>query len=242
MNVKRSTVAAALAMAGAILLLPPAPGIAAEPADMAAAPAAEPEVKLESAPKGGASALRVAILPAVNGTSEVDAVKILEDLLPDRLKEVDKSKAVFLMPADVERTLTSSNAMDRAYRITARWAKGGAVDSAALAGLDSIVVADAVMCVQIYEWESKRFHNISEGQSYTTVGLRFALFGIRDQKRIWTKEVREQRLADEIDLSAGAYSYDATGRYQNPSANVPPRIQEVVSDLVRSAFKKFPVK
>ena len=54
--------------------------------------------------------------------------------------------------------------------------------------------------------------------------------------------MREQRLTPEYDLSAGTVGYDATGRIQSSNVNEPPRVQDVASDLVRDAFKKFPIK
>ena len=200
----------------------------------------KPEVKLDA--PASPKSLRVAVFPVVNGTGEVDAVKIMEDVLGERFKEVDRAKAIFLMPGDVERILSNANRLDRALRVTDRWSKSGALDSAAVSGLDSSLVADAVLLIKITEWETKRFHNIGEGQSYTTIGLHFALFGIKDRKKTWSKEVREQRLAQEIDASSGMVSYDATGRIQSPNATDPPRVHDVASDLVRDALKKFPTK
>ena len=214
---------------------------AASPGGAFAASAAKgAEVKLDAppAPKG----IRVAVLPVVNGSGEADADKIMEDVLQEQFNDVDRSKAVFLMPADVERVLDEANALDRASRITNRWAKTGALDSTAIGGLDSLLIADAVLCVKVSEWETKRYHNIGEGQSYTTVGLHFTLFGIRDKKKLWSKDVREQRLARELDLSSATVGYDETGRIQTPNANEPPRIHDVASDLVRDALKKFPTK
>jgi len=231
-GMKRSIHTAAWVLACALLLALSSPVLAAGKGS---------EIKLDS-PPAASKALRIAVLPTANHTSEVDAVKIFEDIFSERVKEMDKAKAIFLLPADVERILASRDAVDLAYRITDVWAKRGSLDSTAIGGLDSLLVVDAVMCVKISEWETKRFHNVGEGQSYTTVGFSFALFGIRDRKPMWSKEVREQRLAPEIDLSSGAYTYDATGRLQSPSANEPPRAQDVASDLIRSAFKKFPAK
>jgi hypothetical protein len=68
------------------------------------------------------------------------------------------------------------------------------------------------------------------------------MFGIRDKKKMWTKEVREQRLAREIDVTNSSVGYDETGRIQTPGANDPPRVEAVASDLVREALKKFPNK
>ena len=198
------------------------------------------EVKLDETP--ASKGMRVAVLPVVNATGEADVDKIMEDVLRERFSEMDHKKAMFLMPADVEPLLAGANALDRASRITNRWAKSGTLDSTALAGLDSLLIADAVLCVKISEWETKRYHNIGEGQSSTTVSLHFALFGIRDKKKLWSKDVREQRLAREIDVSSATVGYDDTGRIQTPNANEPPRIHDVASDLVRDALKKFPTK
>jgi len=197
------------------------------------------EVKLDQ--PAASKAMRIAILPIVNGTSEIDAVKILEDVMKDRFKELDRSKGIFLMPSDVERVLGDSGS-ERAWRLTDRWSKSNAIDSTAIGGLDSTLLSDAVLLVKISEWETKRFHNIGEGQSYSTVGLHFALYTIRDKRKIWSKDVREQRQAREYDVASGTVGYDATGRIQSPSVNEPPRIQEVASDLVRDALKKFPNK
>ncbi len=199
--------------------------------------AKDPEIK-PAAPKG----LRVAVLPVVNRTGEADADKIMEDVLRERFKDVDRSKALFLMPADVERVLGDANKLDRASRVTEHWSDTGALDSTAIVGLDSLLIADAVLLIKISEWETKRVHNIGQGQSFTTIGLQFALFRIRDGKKLWTKEVREQRLADEIDLSSSTVGYDETGRIQTANANEPPRVHDVASDLVRDALKKFPTK
>jgi hypothetical protein len=235
MNRNRSIVPAALALS-LTLLLPVAPRA------LATASAADkaPEVKLElpAASKG----LRVAVLPVVNGTSDADADKIMGDILRERFKDVAKEKAVFLMPGDVERILDDTNTLDRASRVMERWSKYGLLDSTSVAGLDSVLVADAVMMIKISEWETKRVHNVGEGQSSTTIGLHFALFGIRDKKKLWSKDIREQRLARELDLTNSTVGYDGTGRIQTPGANDPPRVEEVASDLVRDALKKFPNK
>lgn len=207
-----------------------------------AAPAAkEAEVKLDQAapaPKG----LRVAVLPVVNGSGEEDATVIMEDVLREEFKGVDPARAIFLMPQDVERVLGDFNAEDRADRLTARWARNGSLDSTAIVGLDSLLVADAIMLVRVSEWETKRAHNIGEGQSSTTISLHFALYRIRDKKKLWSKDEREQRLAREMDVSSSTVGYDETGRVQTPNANEPPRVHEVATDLVRDALKKFPIK
>ncbi len=230
---------AALALVAFVTLLstfaaPPARATAARPA------AKEPVIKLDqpAATKG----LRVAVLPVVNGSGDADVDKIMEDVLRERFQEVDHAKAIFLLPGDVERILTDSNSLDRALQVTDRWSKVGSLDSTAVRGLDSLLIADAVLCIKITEWETKRVHNIGEGQSSTTIGIHFALFSIRDKKKLWTKEVREQRLAREIDLSSGTIGYDDTGRIQTANATEPPRVQDVASDLVRDALKKFPNK
>ena len=200
----------------------------------------EPEVKLDA--PAVTKGLRVAVLPVVNGTGEFDADKIMEDILRERFKEVDRSRGVFLLPADVERVLGDADALDRGWRLTDRWSKSGVLDSTAIAGMDSLLIADAVLLIKIGEWETKRAHNISEGQSSTTIGLHFALFGIRDRKKLWSKDVREQRFAREMDLTSSTVGYDDTGRIQTPNANEPPRVHDVASDLVRDALQKFPKK
>ncbi|HEY3156273.1 MAG TPA: hypothetical protein VGK76_06585 [Candidatus Eisenbacteria bacterium] len=203
-------------------------------------PEAKPEVKLDA--PASAKTLRVAVFPVVNTSGEEDVVKIMEDVLNERFKDVDRSRAIFLMPADVGRILSDANRLDRALRIADRWSKTGTVDSTAFLGLDSTLIADTVLLIKVSEWETKRFHNIGEGQSNTTIGLHFALFRIKDGKKVWGKDVREQRFAREIDASAGMVGYDETGRIQTAKATDPPRVQDVASDLVRDALKKFPTK
>ena len=207
---------------------------------LAADAAKDPEVKLDAPPtwKG----IRGAVFPVVNRTGDADADKIMEDVLQERFKEVDPSKAMFLMPWDVERLLDEANMPDRASRVTTRWGRTGILDSTAVSGLDSLLIADAVLFVKVSEWESKRYHNIGQGQSNSTVGIHFALFRISDKKKIWSKDVREQRFAREIDTSSATVGYDDTGRITTPNANEPPRVHDVASDLVRDALKKFPIK
>jgi hypothetical protein len=206
-----------------------------------AAPAAK-ESDAKTAPAAASKGLRVAVLPLVNGTGEQEADKIMEDILGDEFKLVDPARAVFLMPADVERVLDEANASDKVYRLTDRWSRNGILDSTSVAGLDSLLIADAVMLIQVTEWETKRAHNIGQGQSSTTIGLHFALYRIRDRKKLWSKEEREQRLAREIDVSSATVGYDDTGRIQTAGANDPPRVSDVATDLVRDALKKFPNK
>ncbi len=207
-----------------------------------AAPAAKEPEKSAPAPVPASKGLRVAVLPVVNSTGEQEADPIMEDVLRDEFQLVDPARAVFLMPADVERLLDDENAMDRAYKVTDHWAKYGTLDSTAVVGMDSLLVADAVMLVRVSEWETKRAHNIGEGQSSTTIGLHFALYRIHDKKKIWSKDEREQRLAREMDLSSATIGYDETGRIQTPGSTDPPRVHDVASDLVRDALKKFPNK
>ncbi|HYQ95846.1 MAG TPA: hypothetical protein VER38_02430 [Candidatus Eisenbacteria bacterium] len=203
-------------------------------------PEAKPEVKLDA--PSSAKTLRVAVLPVINTSGEADALKIMEDVLNERFKDVDRAKAIFLMPGDVERVLSDAGRLDRTLRLADRWSKTGAVDSTAVVGLDSALVADAVLLIKVSEWETKRFHNIGEGQSNTTIGLHFALFNLKNGRKMWGKDVREQRFAQEIDASSGMVGYDATGRIQTANATDPPRVGDVASDLVRDALKKFPIK
>lgn len=231
----RSILPAALALLFALVLCLGPRGVLP-----ASAANKEPEVKLDL--KTPAKGIRVAVLPLVNGTGEADVEKIMEDVLGEELRAVDVSRAVFLLPSDVERVLADANALDRADRVAGRWSRNGMLDSTAIAGLDSLLIADAVMVIKVTEWETKRVHNVGEGQSSTTVGLHLALFNIKDKKKIWSKDVRDQRMAREMDLTNSTVGYDGTGRIQTPGANEPPRIHDVVTDLLREALKKFPNK
>lgn len=194
----------------------------------------------EEQPARAAKAIRVAVLPLMNGTQEALASQVVNEALQGELKDAAAGKATFLLPSDTERILSSLNAFDRAYRIAERWSHDASLDSSAIVGLDTLLVSDAVLCVKISEWEIKRITQIGAGQSYTIVGLSFALYDIRSKKLLWKKEAREQRLAPEYDVSSGQVSYDETGQIQSRSTNEPPRPKDVTEDLIRSAFKKFP--
>ena len=231
---RNRTLPAAGSLLLAILLLFLVPGALTA---LAADTAPEAKLDLPATTKG----LRVAVFPVVNATEEHDADKIMEDILREQFGEVDKDRAVFLMPADVERVLSDANT-DRADRLTTRWSRNGTLDSTAVVGLDSLLVADAVLLIKVSEWETKRAHNVGEGQSSTTIGLHMALYRIRDKKKIWSKDPREQKLARELDLTNSTVGWDETGRIQTPRANEPPRVDEVATDLVREALKKFPDK
>jgi hypothetical protein len=227
LSASRSIAATALALVAASwLLLSP---VVARAGDDAPAPP----------PK---KALRVAIFPVVNSSPDMGAAKIMEDIVKDQLKEVPETRATFLYSIDTDRILSTRNQLDREYRINERWAKSGTLDSTAVAGIDSVLLVDAILLVKVNEWENHRVPVIGAGESNTTVGLSFALYDARTMKRLWTKNPREQRFGQEIDPSSGAVSYDATGFIQNKRANDPPRYEDVAADLVRNGFKKFPLK
>jgi hypothetical protein len=186
--------------------------------------------------------IRVAILPIVNSTQELGASKILDDILREQLAEVPKSRATFLYPFDTEQILTSRNQLNRAYMLTERWSKHGTLDSTAVAGLDSLMMVDAVLLVKINEWENHRVPIIGAGSSHTTIGFSLASYDVRTKKRIWKKDPREQRFGQDIDPTSGTVNYDETGFIQNRRASDPPRYEAVAADLIRDAFKKFPQK
>lgn len=186
--------------------------------------------------------LRVAIMTIVNGSPEVGATKIMEDILRDRLKEVPAERATFLHPPDTERLLLGRDAMDRGMVLVDTWSDYGRLDSTAAAGLDSVLTADAILFAKVAEWENMRVNTIGRGESHTTVGLQFALFDLRTGEKIWSRDPREQRFAQEIDISSGSVNYDETGYIQSRNVTDPPRHEDVAIDLVRSAFKKFPQK
>ena len=196
------------------------------------------EKKETAAPK----ALRIAILPIVNGSEDLSGTKIMEDVIRDRLKEVPPTRAIFIHPLETERVLTDRNELDRADRINERWSKHGTLDSTAVAGLDSMLMVDAILCVKITDWTNQRVTVVGRGQSNTTVGLAFSLFDLATKKEIWKKVPHEQRFADEIDPSSSTVAYDETGFIQSRGASDPPRYEDVAADLVRTAFKKFPEK
>jgi hypothetical protein len=197
-----------------------------------AAPAAAKDQKAKS--------LRVAILPIVNASPEVGADKIMGDILRDPLKEVPADRATFLYPADTERLLSGHDALDRLSVVLDTWSDYGRLDSTAAAGFDSLIMADAVLFVKVSEWENVRVNTIGRGESSTTVGLQLALFDLRTGNRIWWREPREQRFAQEIDVSSGSVNYDETGYIQSRNVTDPPRYEAVATDLLRTAFKRFP--
>lgn len=186
--------------------------------------------------------MRVAIFPLVNASPELGATKIMDDVLRERLATVPTERASFLYPFDTEQILTSRDEADRIYRLTDRWEKFGTLDSTAAAGLDSLLMVDAILFVKVNEWENHRVPVIDAGSSHTIVGLSLACFDVRSMKRIWKKDPREQRFGQEIDPTSGSVNYDETGFIQNKRATDPPRYEAVASDLVRDAFKKFPEK
>lgn len=225
-SARRKHAATALALAVAVLIpVLPAPSLAAEK---------------DAAPP--AKAIRVAILPIENASPEHGAPKILGDILREQVKRVPPQRATFLLPQDTERILSERNELNRAYLLTERWAKYGTLDSTAVAGLDSILMVDAILFVKVSEWENHRVPVVGAGESHAIVGLAMACYDIPSKARIWAKNPREQRFGQEIDPSSGAVSYDATGFIQNKRANDPPRYEDVANDLVRDAFKKFPAK
>ena len=184
--------------------------------------------------------IRVAIMPILNSSPEVGAPKIMEDILRDQLKEVSADRATFLFPADTERLILQRDASDRQAVLLDTWSDYGRLDSTAAAGLDSVVMSDAILFVKVAEWENVRVNTIGRGESNTTVGLQLAMFDLQTGKKIWSREPREQRFAQEIDVSSGSVNYDETGYIQSRNVTDPPRYEDVAADLVRSAFKKFP--
>lgn len=193
----------------------------------------------KGAPAAGKS-ITVAIFPYVNSTEEIGATKMMEDVLRNQLKTIDKGRAIFLMPSEVEQRLTDHDQMARIDRINDRWGRVGSIDSTALADLDSLLMVDAVLLVKIREWENHRVPVVGAGQSHTTIALQFALYDPKTRTLIWSKSPHEQRFAAEMDASSANINYDETGVIQRKSDNAPPRYEAVANDLVREAFKKFP--
>lgn len=189
-----------------------------------------------------AKPIRVAIMPIINNSPEIGATKIMEDLIRDRLKVLPADRGSFLQPSDTERILSSRDMLGRAYSLNDKWAKYGTLDSTAIQGLDSLLRTDAILFVKIAEWENVRVNVVGRGESNTTVGFHFALFDFKTLKKTWEKEPREQRFAQEIDVSSNAVTYDETGYIQSRSVTDPPRYEDVAGDLIRLAFKKFPEK
>ena len=200
---------------------------------------AKDEKKDKAAPAGG-NAITVAVFPYVNGTEELGATKMMEDVLRTQLKAIDRGRAIFIMPAEVEQRLTDHDQLARIDRINDRWDRTGTIDSTALVGVDSLLMVDAILLVKIKEWENHRVPVVGAGQSHTTISLQFALYDPKTQKILWAKNPREQRFAAEMDASSANINYDETGVIQRKSDNAPPRYEAVANDLVRDAFKKFP--
>ena len=200
--------------------------------------AAKEEKKAPAAPRP----IRVAVMPFVNGSAEIGAAKIMEDILREQLKDVPAERATFFLSTDTERQLSNRNALDRATAVNDRWSKYGTIDTTAVSGLDSLLLVDAILCVKIVEWENVRVNVVGRGESNSTVGLQFALYDLKSLKRTWYKDPREQRFAKEVDPSSGSVTYDETGYIQSRAVTDPPRLEDVAGDLVRTAFKKFPNK
>lgn len=205
-------------------------------------PALLPAPSLAKEEPQKARPIRVAIMPLLNSSPDLGATKIMDDILRERLGAVPAARASFLYPFDTEQILTSRDEVDRIYRLNDRWEKYGTLDSTAAAGLDSLLLVDAILFMKVNEWENHRVPVIDAGSSHTIVGLSFACYDVRSMKQIWKKDPREQRFGQEIDPTSGSVNYDETGFIQNKRATDPPRYEAVASDLVRDAFKKFPEK
>ena len=186
--------------------------------------------------------LRVAILPFVNASPEIGATKMMDDIVREQVKKVDKSRAIFLPPADVERILTDRNKLESVYRITDKWGSTSTLDSTAIGGLDALLQVDVILLIKVAEWETHRVPVVGAGQSSATVALALAAYDVRTKARIWTKNPREQRFAAELDASSANVNYDETGFIQRKSDSAPPRIEAVAGDLIRDALKTFPNK
>lgn len=184
--------------------------------------------------------LRVAVIPFVNTSDEVGATKIMEDVLKAELKKIEAKRATFIWPSDVERLLGDADQTVRIDQLNERFSQYSSLDSAGVAGIDSVLMVDAVLLVKITDWENHRVPVVGAGQSSATVGLSFALYDARSKKLLWFKKPREQRFSAELDPSSANVNYDETGVVQRKSDNAPPRYETVASDLVRDAFKKFP--
>ena len=194
--------------------------------------------KKDEAPAG--PSLRVAVMPPLNSTEEQGADRILEDIMKDQLKKIEATRATFIFPSDVERSLTDHDQVFRIDQLNEKWSTRSQVDSTAIAGLDTLLMVDAILVCEIKEWENHRATVVGTGASHTTVSLSFALLDPRTKKVLWTKAPREQRFAAEIDGASSTAQYDATGVIQRKSDNAPPRYEVVANDLTRDAFKKFP--
>lgn len=190
--------------------------------------------------KPAAPSLRVAVMPYVNATEEVGAARIMEDVLKHELKKVDAKRATFIWPGDVERLLSDADQVARIDQLNDRYSKFSALDSTAVAGLDAVLMVDAILLVKISEWENHRVPVVGAGQSHATVGLSFALYDPKTKALLWSKKAREQRFSAELDASSANVNYDETGVIQRKADNAPPRYEAVAADLVRDAFKKFP--
>ena len=184
--------------------------------------------------------IRVAVLPPLNSTEEQGADRILEDILRDNLKKIEPARATFIFPNDVERALTDHDQVFRIDQLNEKWASRSQVDSTAIAGLDTLLMVNAILVSNIKEWENHRAAVVGTGASHTTVTLSFALLDPRTKKVLWSKAPREQRFSSEIDGASSQVQYDATGAIQRKSDNAPPRYEAVANDLTRDAFKKFP--
>src|SRR5262245_59217023 len=91
------------------------------------------------APAPPPKAIKVIILPVINASQDLSAKKIMDDILREQLRTVPPERATFLLPFDSERILAQRNALDRSYRLSDKWDKYGAIDTTAVAGIDSIV-------------------------------------------------------------------------------------------------------
>jgi hypothetical protein len=187
-----------------------------------------------------APSLRVAVMPFVNSTEEQGADKIMEDVLKLELKKIDAKRATFIWPGDVERLLTDADQLARVDQLNDKFSKYSTLDSTAVAGIDSLLMVDAILLVKVSEWENHRVPVIGAGQSSATVGFSFALYDPKTKALLWFKKPREQRFAAELDASSANVNYDETGVIQRKADNAPPRYETVAADLVREAFKKFP--
>ncbi|HEX4992038.1 MAG TPA: hypothetical protein VFV45_02305 [Rubrobacteraceae bacterium] len=201
---------------------------------------AAPAVSSAKDEKPASAPLRVAVVPYVNTTEEIGASAIMEDVLKGELKKLDAKRVTFIWAGDTERLLSDADQLARVDRLNDRFSKFGTLESTAIAGLDSILMVDAILLVKISEWENHRVPVVGAGQSHTTVALSFALYDPRTKALLWTKKPREQRFSAELDASSANVNYDETGVIQRKSDNAPPRFETVAADLVRDAFKKFP--
>lgn len=171
-----------------------------------------------------------------SGVTDEQAPLIVRDILTNELKTT-QNRFIIIGPEEAANLASRAGAGETYQKVQSVWKSYHKVDPGQAQELCEALAADALLLASVRTWEREQVDWVSEGRSFTQVGLELRIVDPVNGKPIWTARDSRLKESERYEFSeTGMYSEAIGGeesvtRTERSPAPEPPKFEDVTQEV-----------